>query len=84
MSVLVGVEKDLSRMPEHLRDGGLASVARAMAERIDSGSKCSPSECGRVIVECLVQLRDLAPEEVVLDVVDDLAAARKRRRGAAS
>lgn len=62
LSVVAAVEADIARLPEELRDSGLAAVAVAMAERIDGG-KGSPSECGKVVIEALSKLRDLAPPE---------------------
>lgn len=62
MSVVEGVEGDLAGYPDDLRTSGLAALARSMAERIDSG-RGSPSECGKVLIETLGKLRDLAPVE---------------------
>jgi hypothetical protein len=78
MSVLEGVEADLANLPEHLRDSGLAEVARAMAQRIDGG-KGSPSECGKVVIEALGKLRDLSPPKREEDGVDELTKARVKR-----
>jgi hypothetical protein len=78
-NVLAGVEHDLKRMPVEFRQSGAAELARAMAERIDEG-KGSPSECGKVALEALAKLREMAPEEVAADGIDDLAKARRRRR----
>lgn len=60
MSVLAGVEADIARLPVEMRDSGLAAIARAMASRIDEG-RGSPSECGKVAIDALVKLRELAP-----------------------
>ena len=79
MSVLEGVERDLARVPVGLRESGLAAVARAMAEAIDGGQG-SRSECCKVLIDALVRLRELAPEEVPEDGVDELANARRKRR----
>lgn len=83
MSVLAGIEQELQKLPEELRDSGLAAIARAMAERIDSG-RGSPSECGKVAIDALTRLRELAPEEVKADGIDDLAKQRVKRRGGAA
>jgi hypothetical protein len=78
MSVLEGVEADLAQLPEHLRESGLAAVAKAMAQRIDTG-KGSPSECGKVVIEALSKLRDLSPPKREEDGVDELSNRRADR-----
>jgi hypothetical protein len=80
--VIGGVEHDLELMPERVQRSGTAALARAMAERIDSG-KGSPSECGKVALDALARLREMAPEEVAADGIDELSKERKRRRTAA-
>jgi hypothetical protein len=79
VSVLVGVEHDLTRLPDDLRASGLAALARAMAERIDEG-RGSPSECGKVLESVLVRLRELAPPKQEKDDIDELGAKRAARR----
>lgn len=83
MTVLEGVERDLESLPADLRECGLAAVARAMALRIDEG-RGSPSECGKVLIDALSRLRDLAPPKMERTKLDDLTARRKQRlaRGA--
>lgn len=78
MSVADGVRRDLEQLPEELRDSGLAAVALAMAERIDLG-RGSPSECGKVVIDALARLRDLAPPKQEKSKLDDLTARRNAR-----
>lgn len=78
MSVLAGVEADLSRLPEDLRESGLAAIARAMAGRIDDG-RGSPSECGKVLIEALTKLRDLKPPEEKKGQLHDIKSGRALR-----
>lgn len=78
MSVLAGVERDLGELPEAFRSGGLAALATAMAERIDGG-RGSPSECGKVLIDALTRLRELAPPEEKKGPLDELHARRALR-----
>jgi hypothetical protein len=78
VSVVDGVENELGKLPVDLRESGLAAVARAMAERIDEG-KGSPSECGKVVIEALTKLRELAPPEEKKGELHDLRAGRSLR-----
>lgn len=78
MSVVAGVRRELERLPEDLRESGIAAVALAMAERIDSG-KGSPSECGKVVVDALTRLREMAPPEQQKTRVDELRERRAKR-----
>jgi hypothetical protein len=78
MSVLQGVESDLADMPDNVKNSGLAAVAVAMAERIDEG-KGSPSECGKVLIEALTKLRELAPPEEKKGELHGIRATRNLR-----
>jgi hypothetical protein len=78
VSVVAAVEGDLARLPEDLAGSGLAAVALAMAERIDAG-RGSPSECGKVLVDALLKLRDLAPPKQERTKLDELSAKRATR-----
>lgn len=77
--VVAGVERDIAKLPEELRESGVAATAIAMAEAIETGQG-SRSECGKVLLDALDRLRALAPEEAAADGIDDLATARARRR----
>jgi hypothetical protein len=78
VSVVEGVERELQLLPEDLRSSGTAAVALAMAARIDGG-KGSPSECGKVLLDALAKLRDLAPPKREPTRLDDLTARRHAR-----
>lgn len=78
MSVVEGVERDLKGLPAGLRDSGLAAVAMAMAERIDEG-RGSPSECGKVVLDALTRLRELAPPKRERTRLDELGDRRAKR-----
>lgn len=78
MSVVGGVEHELAKLPTDLRESGLAAVALAMAERIDGG-KGSPSECGKVVIEALTKLRELAPPEEKKGTLHDIKSRRALR-----
>jgi hypothetical protein len=82
MSVLDGVERELKGLPKELRDSGVAEVARALAKRIDEG-RGSPSECGKVVLDALSRLRELAPpkhERTKLDDINDELAKKRLAR----
>jgi hypothetical protein len=83
MTVVEGVDRDLANLPEDLRESGLAAVARAMAERIDGG-KGSPSECGKVLIEALTKLRELAPPEEKKGELHAIRSDRSLRLAAGS
>jgi hypothetical protein len=81
VSVVAGVERELERLPGELRDSGLAAVALAMAGKIDEG-KGSPSECGKVVIEALTKLRELAPPEEKKGELHDIRSRRRLRLAA--
>lgn len=78
MSVLEGVERDLAAFPEDLSSSGTAELARAMARRIDEGHG-SPSECGKVLLDSMATLRELAPIKVEEDALNDIRSRRRLR-----
>ena len=78
MSVVEGVERELAKLPEDLRESGFAAVALAMAERIDAG-RGSPSECGKVVIDALARLRELTPPQHERTRLDELTARRQAR-----
>lgn len=73
------VERELARLPDDLATGAVAGTALVMAERIDA-FKGSPSECGKVLLEALAQLRALAPVIEEADGVDDIGDELAKRR----
>jgi protein-tyrosine-phosphatase len=81
VSVLDGVEFELSRLPADLQRGALAESARAMAMEIDSAgnSATSKSMCQARLQDAMRELRDLAPADEEADQLDELSARRARR-----
>jgi hypothetical protein len=77
-----GVLKDLSRLPEDLRVGGIAQVALYAARQLDGLGNAFdlPARDAAAFLaqirHCVTQLRDWAPGEVKDDVTD---TAQKRR-----
>lgn len=78
VSVADSVRAEVARLPADLRECALASVAVAMAEHIDAG-RGSPSECGKVLVDVLVRLREMAPPKKEATRLDELSARRAAR-----
>jgi hypothetical protein len=78
------VDKIRERSPE-LAESALAAAAIRLAYEIEHpfNSATSKSMCAREMREVLGALRDLAPEEQTKDGLDDLSAARAKRRQAA-
>ncbi len=78
--VEAGVWRDLQEFPENIRMGGIAMAARTCAREIDLGvSTRDLATMAREIRMSLVQLRELAPGEVVGDTTDQLRAKRENR-----
>lgn len=84
-STLEAVERDLAALGD-LKDSAEAWAARRLAEQLDApaNSATSKSMCARALGELMDRLRSLAPEEAVEDGIDQLAARREKRRGAAA
>jgi hypothetical protein len=83
--VEAGVARDIARITRRdpdLAEGGLAMAALEMARGMDNpnNSLTSKSMCGKTLADVLATLRSLAPPEAKRDSIDDLAAARARRR----
>lgn len=72
-------------MPRELAESTLAGAALVMCERLDE-NRGSPSECGKVLILALEQIRALAPAREETDQVDDIGdeLARRRERVAAA
>lgn len=81
-SVVAAVERDLSKLFGDLAASALAASALAMAREIDDfgNSATSKSMCQARLMDALRELRELAPPEVTTDAIDEIAAARDRRR----
>lgn len=84
MGVFEHVAAELAQMPAEHGESGLASVALAMAERIDDpGTRpTAAAVCARELREALVMLRRLAPTKQTNDGIDDLQRQRDRRLAA--
>lgn len=80
------VERDLARLPDQLRTGGLAVAALGIARTLDAD--CDPRYQSGLVGQlraCLTDLAALAPpEQEEADPVDDLASKRAARRSAAA
>jgi hypothetical protein len=76
-----GVRADLAKMPEELRESGLAALAVELAMCLDDGrsSTTSKASCARELAHVLTELRGLAPVEPEADQLDDLTARRRAR-----
>ena len=84
VTVTVGIQREIAALPDDLASSGLAAIALAMAERID-GRVGSPSECGKVAIQALEQLRALAPpKERPKNAIDELKERRAKRRSGLS
>lgn len=90
MSNEEAVQRDLDsiakRDPE-LAQSGLAVMALTLARGLDSDSSLtSKAMASKALSDTLAQLRELAPDEMKEDGVDDLTARRAKRinRGAAA
>ena len=84
--VAQAVERDLSRMPDHLATGGLAMSAIALAREIDdpTNSATSKSMCSRSLLDAIDRLRELTPADQEDDGLDDLTQRREARRAGGS
>lgn len=85
-TVLGAVLRDLAGLPESLRVSATALSAQALARSIDQGPETYRFQSALVgqLMACMAELRELAPPKVEGDTVDELNAARARRRAAAS
>lgn len=75
------VRNDLARLPEDMREGGVARIALYCAEQLDSGMHAPRDAAGfaRELRLSLAQLREMAPGEVKGDVTDEVRERRERR-----
>lgn len=83
--VETAVDRDLARVAASspdLASGGLGAMAKAIAAQIDNpkASPTSKSMLSRVLLDTLVKLFDMAPEEVRSDGIDELVKARAKRK----
>lgn len=86
--VVLAVERDLRSIAERdedLASSALAATALALARELDDeNSATSKSMCARALVEAMDRIRELAPEKIAGDGIDELKAAREARRAAAA
>ena len=77
---------ELGRRDPVLADGALANTARSLAETIDDPgtSATARAACAKALVDVLDRIRELAPEQVAGDALDDLGARREKRRARAA
>lgn len=82
-SVEDAVLHDLSRLPDDMRQGGVAKVALFCAQQLDQpAGMLAPRDAAAYLREmrlALAQLREMAPGEVKGDVTDEVRARRERR-----
>jgi hypothetical protein len=80
-SVESAVLNDLARLPQDMRQGGVARVALYCAQQLDEGLLSPRDAAGyaREIRLALAQLREMAPGEVKGDATDEVRARRERR-----
>jgi len=84
-TVAAAVERDLAEIAKRdsaLAESSLAMSALRLAREMDNAgnSATSKSMCAREMRDTLDRLRDLAPQEVPSDRLDDLARQRAKRR----
>ena len=81
--VTAAVRRDLAairKLDASLADSALAALALALAAEIDDdNSATSKSMNGRVLLDTLATLRELAPVEAEKDSLDDIARRRAAR-----
>jgi hypothetical protein len=80
------VRKDLARIPAEDRAGGTAALALELARRLDGGG-LSSRDLATISAQFHAVLLTLAKHQeapAVLDPIDELAKARRRRLGSAA
>ena len=78
------LDKDLSRLPENLREGALAAAARLLAKRLDAGlSARDATTAARELRVTMDKLSQAAPIQKTEDVGDELQQRRQERLRAA-
>lgn len=78
-----GVQRDLERYPETMREGGLAAMALMMGRQLDVAGGALPlrdvAAGMQQIRQCLVTLREQEPGGSEGDTTDGARARRERR-----
>lgn len=85
-SVSEALERELAAMPQELRESTLAATAMSLADALDDpdNSATSKSMCGRVMLDILDRLRELAPPQQQTTQLDDIRNRRQQRLGLAA
>jgi hypothetical protein len=85
VSVVESVESFLAGLGGQVEDDPLAAAALALAEILDDSdnSATSRSMVAKELRETLACLRALAPPKREQDTLDEIAAAREKRRASA-
>ncbi|HXO85911.1 MAG TPA: hypothetical protein VN803_10365 [Gemmatimonadales bacterium] len=81
--VVAATRAELEQLPDDLQNSAIAAGALVMAQILDSpdGSYTSKSMCFEKLHKAMDRLRELAPpKEKPKDGIDELKAARARRR----
>jgi hypothetical protein len=81
-----GVRADLRKMPEELREGGIAAGIVGLAQDLDRGFVTGRDAAAhaREIRQGLMVLREMAPGDRKGDTTDDLRERRERRLSASA
>lgn len=82
MTQVERVQRDIDKLPADLADGGVAGLALAMAAVLDGEARGSASECGKVLLQALAELRELAPPAEKKGQLHDLKSERAVRLAA--
>lgn len=79
--VEAGVHKDIARLPDAMRKGGIAAAALTLAQELDTGELPPRESAGhaREIRQCLTTLAEMAPGDVKGDQTDEVRERRERR-----
>jgi hypothetical protein len=80
-AVELGVHRDITRLPDAMRKGGIAAAALALAAELDTGELPPRESAGhaREIRQCLVTLAEMAPGDARGDQTDEVRQRRERR-----
>lgn len=74
--------REIGKRDDRLSGGPLAATAFALARELDDPgtSATARAACAKALVDVLDRLRELAPEEVAGDTLDELTSRREKRR----
>jgi hypothetical protein len=81
VSVVEAVRREVESLGPRAAESALAATALALAHMLDANnSATSKAMCAKALNETMGELRSLVPPKREKDDVDDLAAARAKRR----